>query len=403
METVKYIVILLIVIDVFSSIISFIDLIPIGSPFTMPRFPLVITLIIIIIQTKQRSRTFYCEKCSKNLSASEVRVKCSCGKKNKVKFMGLSGKLYYKCSNRDCEEAKVTSFKNVFIDDGGIGVLIRARLPKINPYRESNQIVCSVCGEKLSGESVINMSLFSCDMNLAKRFREDFFYHAFGPAKQSKNISITSRNASLLKDIDKHYEKGKPASVTPDSIRVYFKTENEDINQTLIQFNIALAENKDLQLKSSEGIIVLLDAAKDPIERQSAVDFFLLETARINTRSSIWQAPVLVGLCCDKVDELESEIDSGKIKNADDSEELCINFLSSHNNGDIVQRLCKSVENIHFFLYRTGSIASNDEDKVYNIVPPVQALFYTVSNDFRSVWEESTEGYLPKTIGQKRL
>lgn len=399
MEIVKYGIILLIIIDVFSSIISFIDSIPIGKSFTSPRFPLIITLLIIIVQTKQRNKRFYCETCSKNLSISEIQGLCSCGKKTKIKFMGLSGKLYYYCSEPTCKKTRVISFDNS----------IRTRFSRINPYsqkmQQKRQLVCNVCGTKLSGESVINMSLFSNDVNLAKRFREVFFYHAFGPAKNNNDISIIPENAAILKDIDRHYEKGStkfnPVSVTDESIRIHFKTTNKNVNQLLIQFNIALSQNNVLKLKSSEGIILLLDASKNPSERQSVIDYFLIELDHLNTGSSVWINPVLVGLCCDEVDELESAINAEKIKGADDLEELCIQFLTTHNNGDIIQSLYNRIENIHFFLYRTGSLALGNNNKVYNVVPPVQALFYTVSNDFLSVWKQTSEGHCPRTIGHK--
>lgn len=399
MEIVKYCIIFLITIDVFSSIISFIDFIPIGKSFASPRFPLFVALILIIAQTKQRNRHFYCETCNKSLSISEIQGLCSCGNKTKVKFMGLSGKLYYYCPDPTCKKTRVISFDNS----------MRTRFSRINLYgkkmQQKRQLVCNVCGTKLSGETVVNMSLFSSDVNLAKRFREDFFYHAFGPAKTNNDINIVPENASVLKDIDRHYEKGStkfnPVSIIDDSIRIHFKTTNKNINQLLIQFNIALAQSSVLKLKYSEGIIILLDASKNPSERQSVIDHFLIELDHLNTKSNIWIGSVLVGLCCDEVNELKSAINNEQIKSADDSEELCIRFLTSQNNGDIIQSLYNRIDNVHFFVYRTGTLALGNDSDVYNIVPPVQSLFYSVSNDFYTIWKPVPNGYCPKNVGHK--
>lgn len=399
MEIAKYCIIFLIAIDIFSSIISFIDFIPIGKSFASPRFPLFVTLILIIAQMKQRNKCFYCETCNRNLSISEIQGLCSCGNKTKVKFMGLSGKLYYYCSDSTCKKTRVMSFDNS----------MRTRFSRINPYgkkmQQKRQLVCRVCGSNLSGETVINMSLYSGDVNLARNYREDFFYHAFGPAKKNNDISIVPENVAILKDIDRHYEKGStkfnPVSVTDESIRIHFKTSNKSINELLIQFNIALAQNVTLKLKSSEGIIILLDAAKSPSERQSVIDHFMVDLEHLNTKSSEWINPVLIGLCCNDVEELESEINSGIIKSADDSEEICIKYLSSQNNGDIIQSLYNRISNVHFFVYRTGTLALGNDSNVYNIVPPVQSLFYSASSDFSNIWKPTSGGYCPKTAGHK--
>lgn len=386
MEILRCIIFFLIIIDVLSSIISFIDFLPIGKPFSSPRVPILLALIIIIIQMKQRNKQFYCETCSKNLSINEVQGMCSCGTKTKVKFVGVFGNLYYTCKNPSCKKTKVISFDNS----------IRTRLSRINPYgkkmQQKRQLICNICGSKLSGETVINMSLYSCDVNLAKNYREDFFYHAFGSVKKNSYISIVPENAAILKDIERHYEKGSTkfntVSVTDDSIRIHFKTSNKSINELLIQFNIALAQNDALKLKWSEGIIILLDASKNPSDNQSVIDHFMVDLEHLNTKGSVWTNPVLIGLCCNDVEELESAINSGIIKNADDSEEICIKYLSSHNNGDLIQILYNRISNVHFFVYRTGTLALGNNSNVYNVVPPVQALFYSVSNDFYSVWEK---------------
>ena len=128
--------------------------------------------------------------------------------------------------------------------------------------QQKRQLVCNVCGTKLSGETVVNMSLFSSDVNLAKKFREDFFYHAFGPAKTNNDINIVPENASVLKDIDRHYEKGStkfnPVSIIDDSIRIHFKTTNKNINQ-----NSNTNENKKINNKRGSEYKEQLEKLKD--------------------------------------------------------------------------------------------------------------------------------------------
>lgn len=399
MEIIKHILLFLILIDVISSVVSFIDNIPVGKAFFSPRFPLFITLLVILIQTKQRNRSLYCETCGKNLSTDEIAGRCICGAKTKLEFLGISGKILYKCSNKSCRYSDVISFNGN----------MRTRFSRLFPYKQSLQHgrmrVCNTCGKVLTGKNVTNFSLYCGDLELAKNYREDFFYHGFGPAKQTQEISVLTNNSSLLKEIDKHYEKGTTklnlCNIPENPIRVRFKTRNENINQDFFQFNIAVAQNENLKLRMSDGIIILLNGNSSGIERQSIIDHFLVELRNINTESPTWQRPVLVGLCCNDVEELESAINSGQINSENDSEELCRNFLIAHNNNDILYSLFNYIENVHFFIYRTGTLALKNSDKVYNVVQPVQSLFYDSMNEFSHIWKPYSNGYCPKTTGHK--
>jgi len=401
MEIVKIVIFLLLLIDVVYSIVSLIDMIPVGKRWFIPRLPFLITLIVIIFQTKQRNRTFYCETCHKNLSCDDVVSRCTCGTTTKVKFVGFSGKLSYKCKNSSCRKNVVRSFDNS----------ARTRFSRINPFgtkmQQKRQLVCNICGTKLSGEPVLNYSLYSSNMMLAKKFREDFFYHSFGPAKECKDLHITPTNAMLLKDIDRHYENGAGKlslnSVSEEPIQLHFKTKNKNVNQTLYQFNIAVAQNNEHKLGLSEGVIVLLDGAANSIERQSVVDLFLVDIQQINTESSVWAKPVLVGVCCNGVDSLETVIDEGRIHSADVAEEICRQFLIERNNEDVINRLSNGVSNLHFFLYRTGTKAQGTQDKVYNVVNPVQALIYASQNEMKHIWPVAMNGYCPRTDDKKIL
>lgn len=393
MEIVQKIIELIIFADVLWSLFSFIGAIPLGKPWVSPRFPILITIIIMLVQIGQRKRTFYCEKCQKNLIHKEMIGRCSyCDRDTKIKFMDISGRIYYKCSNINCKHTNVIS----------LGGNARTRFYVLNPYGSGKRsLICQNCRCTLSGETVINLSLYSGTEKLAKDYREDFFYHSFGPAKSAEKISVVPVNASMLKDIDKHYEKGisklSRVDVPTDSIALHFKTESKAVNQTLFQFRIAVKEN--LKLQPSEGIILLLDGTASGIERQSVVDHFLVDLQHLNTQSAVWTKPILVGVCANGVQQLETAIDSD-ISSAEEVEQCCKQFLLDQNNGDVINRLYTSIENIHFFLYRTGSAADGTESKIYNVVQPGQALLYEVQREMRRIWTQERNGYCPMTHGK---
>ena len=398
MSIFKLIVLFLVIIDVFSALISFIDWIPIGRHWSVPRLPLVLTLIAIILQTKQRNRVLYCEKCHKNLSGHDLISICQCGSESKVKFIDFSGKLRYKCKNKNCRKLPVKGFNNYS----------RTTFSKINPYSSKTQersIVCKVCKSKLSGESVINLTLYAGDIKLAKDFREDFFYHGFGAGKKSESLSVTPINPTVLKEIDRHYEKGSSrlsfSSVSEEPIQIHFKTNYKNVNETMYQFSLAIAKDDRLKLRVSEGIILLLDGNVTGIDRQTVVDRFLLELKQLNTNSAKWQNPILVGICSNDVPVLESAIESKKVTTPEAADSICRQFLEDQGNGDLINLLYNNITSIHFFLYRTGSMSDSTHEKVYNVVNPVQAIVYTTQSEMKHIWSPDINGVCPKTIGQR--
>jgi len=394
MDNLKIIVFSLIVIDVFASFISIIDMIPIGKHRFKLRFPFLITLIIIVLQTKQRNKVFYCKTCHKNLYYPDVTAECYCKTTHKLKFVGFSGVLNYNCPNKKCKKRKIIGF----------GRYDRTMFSRLNPYGKRMQakrlLVCRICGNMISGEPVMNFSLYSSNIELAKNYREDFFYHSFGPAKENKDLHISPVDVKVLKDIDHHYEHGAGKlgsnSVSEVPIQLHFKTQNKNVNQTLYQFNMAVALNADNKLIASEAIIILLDGNSKSAERQSVVDNFLVDIQQINIEGSVWKKPVLVGICCNNVKRLEDEIDGGKINSADDCEEICRRFLNEENNDDIINRLNGNVANVRYFLYRTGTAEKGTQGKVYNVVNPVQALTYAVQSEMKHIWPPVSNGHCPK-------
>lgn len=389
------------ILDVLWSVLSFIGAIPIGKPFITPRLPILLSILLMLIQIPVKKQTRYCNVCNKNLSTTETTTECNfCKTSNPIKFIGFDGRIYYKCSNSSCKETFILSaFGNV-----------RTRFSKIFPYgvktSKKRTLHCKYCNQPLSENTMVNLSLYTEDKNLAlaTAYRETFFYHSFGAGCKNPNLHLYPQSTAVLKEIDRYYEtasfrKTASSNLTLGMIRIEFRADIEEINKSAYQFRIALSNNNSLKLKSSEGIIVLLDGKAQSIENKSLIDHFLLELSQLNTQSRTWSFPVLVGISANGVDELEEKIENG-FANADEMENLCKQFLIDKNNEDIIHLLYNAVENVHFFIYRTGTARDNTEIKIYNVIPPVQALLYSAQSSMRKYWIPDKNGFCPTTRGK---
>lgn len=399
MELIKAILIFAAILDVLSSVFSFIGAIPAGKPWTIPRFPLLITIIIMILQTKSRHQLHYCENCQKNCHSNEIVRQCIfCGAKTEIKFMNITGRIHYRCSNPSC---RTQIIKFCFEKNNRI----RTRFSRLQPYSEKtmkkSSLICKTCGKKVNSGKTVNLSVYGQTMLMAQDYREDFFYHGIKPNESF--FEVLSLQTATVKKIYLNYEVGPGSSATsgvPTSpVKIYVKTGQKASEKTLFRFRMAVPKSENLRLKNSEGIIILLNGKSDEVARQTVIDHFIVDLQQINTRSAVWKNPILVGICSNGVERLENAIDKG-IKSQQEEEKICIEFLKDMNNSDIINRLYSEAENVHFFLYRTGSAAKGTAEKIYNAVQPAQALIYNFQPEMNRIW--SKNGYLPLTNGKSQ-
>lgn len=390
----------ILILDLLWSILSFICAIPLGKPIITPRFPIIVTLAIMIIQSSVRRRKKYCEVCNRNLDYKELVAECVyCNTPNPVKLIGIDGRIYYRCANKKCKSTFViTPFDNA-----------RTRFSKLMPYGErtskKRKLHCKYCNNALSGNNtVINLSLYTGDKLLAVAYRETFFYNSFGAGCKDPNIHLFSQSASSLKEID-HFYESKPskmmgtASLSLDLIRIEFRSAIDEINKSAYQFRIAISNDNNAKLKASEGIIVLLNGDAQAIEMKTIIDHFLIDLNMLNTQSKTWMSPVLIGIAANGVPVLEQRIDSG-FTSSEEMEAYCKQYLISKNSEDIIYALNNAIENVHFFIYRTGNGRDGTESKIYNVIPSVQALMYTAQNSMRKYWVPNSNGLIPSTKGK---
>lgn len=390
----------ILILDVLWSVLSFIGAIPIGKPWVTPRFPILITLILMLLQTPVRKSKKYCNVCNRNLDNTEMMAECSfCNTPNPVKVLGIDGRIYYKCVNKKCKSTFViTPFDNA-----------RTRFSKLFPYSEKSskkrKLHCKYCNTALNSDTtVINLSLYTSDKLLAVAYRETFFYNGFGGGCKDTNIHLFSQNASLLKEID-HFYESKPSKIMGTSslslevIRLEFRSTIDSINKSAYQFRIAAINDNNAKLKASEGIIVLINGGMQSIEIKTLIDHFLIDLNSLNTQSQTWSYPVLIGISANGVADLEQRIDAG-FTSAEEMETYCKQYLSSRNSEDIIYALSNTVDNIHYFLYRTGSIREGTDSKVYNVIPPVQALIYSAQGEMKKYWVPNNNGHIPLTKGK---
>ena len=371
----------LVLFDVTWSVGSFINWIPFGKTWWItPRFPLLITVIIMLIQRISIKKTFYCEKCHKNLKHGELKFRCAtCNEEFKLKPMGISGRIYLKCPNKDCT--------GKFLYTTDMGGHFPARFSRLNPYGKRNldkiNFSCRNCGEALENGYVVNFSLYSGSVELAKNYREDFFYYAFGPKKKTSGLSIAMEDKYFMNNLKKHYENNT-MEVSDKNLMIKLVTKNSNINEIKFNMRFAVCENNEYPLLSSEGIVLILDGKEDAILRRSVVDNFIVDIERLRSQEQIIDTPLLVGICVNGVSGMEETVQ--RYTDAVSMERACRDFLIQKNNADIIQILCSKLKNVHFFFYRTGTAGNNSEDKVFNVVVPVQSLFLSVTRDMCNVW-----------------
>ena len=388
----------LLLIDLAWSVLSFIGAIPLGKPWFTPRFPVPVTIVIMLFQIGHKKWDFYCNNCQKNLSYKEVIGKCYyCKSDIPIKFMGIDGRIYHKCLNSSCEMTSVLTIND--LDDSA-----RTRFYKSNPLGLTGRrsLHCKICGNPINNDNVVTLSLYSGREEIAKTYRAAFFYNSFGPGKKSQKMAVQPTEPLIVKRIDSLYEcegyKDGFKGVADHPLRLRLKTDQKLINKTLFQFHMVIGSTNQHKLVSSEGIVLLIEGVSNSIERQTLVDQFLVDLEPLKT-SRCWNKPVLVGICANGVASLESAVSRG-FEDATIMEQQCISFLMEQNNADIVSRLSSNLEHLHFFLYRTGSVGENTEGDIYNVVQPGQALMYDAHRELRAIWPMETNGCSPPLYGK---
>jgi len=398
-DTILFIAKLILQIDIKWSILSFICAIPLGKPWFTPRLPLPLTIITMLVQSVFRKKKYYCTTCHKNFKYNDIGCKCSyCNSEIPIKMMGIDGRIYHKCPDRDCDMTTVLTL----IKDNDSA---RTRFYKFNPFIENGRrtMHCKYCDNIFeNNDKAASFSLYCAKEEVAKTFRSVFFYNSFGPGRKANRMSIQTTESPLLKRSDYYYENDghvngfKAVSAKP--IILQLKTESKSVNKSHFYFNIAVANSEHNKLVSSEGIILLLEGAADNYVRQTQVDQFLVDLESVKS-SKLWENTVLVGICANGVDSLETAIENG-FSSAYEMEQKCRSFLTEQNNEEIISRLGLNINNLHFFIYRTGSAGEQTEDKIYNVLQPVQALIYDVHKEMKSIWPLESNGFCPEVHGK---
>lgn len=371
--------------DVGLSIVSFINWIPIGKPWITPRLPIIPTIIVMLIQLKDKKRMFYCDTCHRNFYPKELIGVCNCCEtEQKIYFMDITGRIYRKCINGSCNTSGVFTLRE---DDG----VARTRISVFNPLKNyrANKInfKCKTCGSKIGMGLVSNFSLYGSDEKLVRDYRTVFFYYTFCKGKKTVDMSVEVSDERLLKGIDNEFEGSKSPhgyNTTLGTIRLRLKTRNYTVNQIQFRFNTAICSDNSKKLMPSEGIVLLLDGSCSNFERDSVVDQFLIDLKMLSSRGELWENPVFVGICANNCETLEDKIDSGILK-LENNEEMCRQYLESQNNSDIINKLSNAVKDIHYFIYRTGTVAAGTDYKIYNVIESGQSLLGKVCTELESV------------------
>lgn len=374
--------------DVGLSIVSFINWIPIGKPLITPRLPIVPTIIVMLIQLKDKKRLFYCDKCHRNFYPKEILGVCNrCKTEQKIYFMDITGRIYRKCANKSCNTSQIFAFSEY---DG----TARTRIYVLNPLKNyrANKVdfQCETCGSKIGMGLVSNLSVYCSDETLARNFRTVFFYYTFCKGKKNDNMSVETSDKRLLNGIDIEFEMGMSShgcTTTLETIELRLKTKNYIVNQIQFRFNVAICSDNLKKLMSSEGILLLLDGSCSNFERDGVVDQFLVDLQMLNTRGELWENPIFVGICADDCEMLESQIDSGTLK-LEDNDKVCRKYLELQNNSDIISKLSSVIKDVHYFIYRTGTVGTGTDYKIYNIVESGQSLLGQVCPELGRVFEK---------------
>lgn len=370
--------------DIGISVASFVDVVAAKITFARryikTRFPLLITLMIILFQTKTRNSKFYCPTCQKNLPLKEVVSECiECGTQDKIRFMNITGRVNCQCKGKT--------------DDGRC----ERTFSRVSPYGKSaltsRQIKCKNCHTPIKTGTVVNLTLFSDDFEMAAAYRETFMSNAFDVEKPG-TMGAAFRDEKEFKKIFEHYN-GSVWALDTDiplhPMELQLKTPKLAFNDTMYRFQISIENRNDYRLVPSEGIVLLINGNADSIRKQSFVENFLINLEQINTQSGTWKKPVLVGICANGVKELEDAIDNGFVC-AEEAEKYCIEYLEENNNGNMINLLCGKIENMHFFVYRTGNKREKTENKIYNVVHPVLSLMYNEEKKLDSIWKPDERG-----------
>ena len=363
------ILLLLMLADVLICIFSFLDAIPLGKSWMVPRVPVLVALVLLLIQIPQRRRTFYCETCGRYIRPQELLAKCnSCNGKRRPRFLTPLGTLACKCPSHTCLERKTISY----------GGNARTRFSRLFPYGAGNRsrqsFLCGVCGNEINMGNIINLSWYSGTEQLAMNYCRNFLAQGFG------SVNLTGSGVNFA-----------ASTSLPSELIFGFRTKNRDVRRAEFRLHFAV-KGTERKLWSSEETMLLLDGAAGAGERDAVIDAFLLDLQELNVAHAVWKNPVLVGICADRMEEAQAWIASLG-DNPAEMEKKCRMFLMDSGNEDAVQRLEMKIEHLHYFLYRTGTI-----EKIYNVVPGAQAMFYDAVPALSKVWPLS--GALPQVRGK---
>ena len=317
------VLLLLMLADVLICIFSFLDAIPLGKSWMVPRVPVLVALVLMLIQIPQRRRTFYCETCGRYIRPQELLAKCnSCNGKRRPRFLTPMGPLACKCPS----------------------------------------FLCGGCGIESNMGNIINLSLYSGTEQLAMNYCRNFLAQGFG------SVDLTGSGVNLA-----------ASTSLPSELIFGFRTKNRDVRRAEFRLHFAV-KRTERKLWSSEETMLLLDGAAGAGERDAVLDAFLLDLQELNVAHAVWKNPVLVGICADRMEEAQASIASLG-DNPAEMEKKCRMFLMDSGNEDAVQRLDMKIERLHYFLYRTGTT-----EKIYNEVPGAQAMFYDALPALSKVW-----------------
>lgn len=339
----------------------------------------------MLIQSKYKKKMLYCKTCSRNYYPKELFCVCACCEtKQDMHFMDITGKIYRKCRNRNCKTTGILTFDDC---DGEA----RTRISVLNTFKNyrANKISfrCKTCDSKIGIGSVYNFSIYGSNEKLVRNYRTSFFYYTFCKGKKNFDMSVEVKDERLLRGIDNEFEGSTSSpgnNTTLGRIRLRLKTRNSTVNQARFIFNTAICSDNSKKLIHSEGIVLLLDGNCSNFDRDSVVDQFLVDLKMLNTRGELWKNPVYVEICANECAELEEKIDHEHIK-TDNSDEICRQYLDIQNNSDIINKLSGTIKNVSFFIYRTGTLATGTEHKVYNVVESGQSLLGKVCVDLNDV------------------
>ena len=225
----------------------------------VPRVPVLVALVLMLIQIPQRRRTFYCETCGRYIRPQELLAKCnSCNGKRRPRFLTPLGTLACKCPSHTCLERKTISY----------GGNARTRFSRLFPYGAGNRsrqsFLCGVCGNEINMGNIINLSWYSGTEQLAMNYCRNFLAQGFG------SVNLTGSGVNFA-----------ASTSLPSELIFGFRTKNRDVRRAEFRLHFAV-KGTERKLWSSEETMLLLDGAAGAGERDAVIDAFLLDLQELN-------------------------------------------------------------------------------------------------------------------------